>query len=150
MSETAVEPDSFARMFQHDPWVKRAPCHGLTALFFSDSAADQRQAKAVCATCPVIAECRTAVDNEPVRSGGVWAGTSQRERRSARHDSIQSGEIPARSTHARSPINHGTNSGYQTHMRYGVPMCGPCRMAHAAANAHYKALRLASRGDVAA
>jgi hypothetical protein len=28
------------------------------------------------------------------------------------------------------PIRHGTNNGYQTHLRRGIPPCPACRTAH--------------------
>lgn len=135
----------FARLFRHDTWTRQAACRGLTTLFFSDSAADQRQARAVCATCPVFDQCAQAVEDEPVRAGGVWAGKSQRQRRRDRHDAVASGEIKVKPNNVNKPINHGTNSGYQTHMRQGVPMCAPCRQAHNAVNTFYKAQVAARR-----
>jgi WhiB family redox-sensing transcriptional regulator len=51
------------------------PCHDAEAaeLFFSERPAQLEQAKALCATCPLIAECRQgALDRaEP---WGVWGG----------------------------------------------------------------------------
>jgi WhiB family redox-sensing transcriptional regulator len=42
------------------------------------------QAKAVCAGCPVLAECRAwALDNPKLAEFGVWGGLSEDERRAA-------------------------------------------------------------------
>lgn len=68
-------------------WVKRGPCRRPevpTWLFFpgrGDNETTER-AKAVCATCPVTAECLDAAlaNDEP----GIWGGTSERERRQMR------------------------------------------------------------------
>lgn len=35
----------------------------------------------------------------------------------------------------RQPINHGTGGGYRAHFRHGVPLCDPCRRAHALGDA---------------
>lgn len=67
-------------------WMADGACSPDTAdLFFpergdSDSVA---RAKAICATCPVLARCRSyAVVN--VERRGIWGGLSQRELRQAR------------------------------------------------------------------
>ncbi|MGH9245524.1 MAG: WhiB family transcriptional regulator [Acidimicrobiales bacterium] len=58
-------------------WQVEARCNDgagtLTALFFSEELQDIARAKAVCARCPVIAECLEAaiVRREP---WGVWGG----------------------------------------------------------------------------
>lgn len=71
-------------------WWERAACRDLPKTLFvheSMSRAEEREAKAVCAACPVMDECRTfaleladsgrAVD-VPV---GIWGGTNAAERR---------------------------------------------------------------------
>ena len=35
-------------------------------------------------------------------------------------------------------IPHGTNNGWQAHRRHRIPMCDPCRLAHAQYNADLK------------
>lgn len=56
------------------------PCVGLTDLMFSDSKAEQQQAKKVCRSCPVAASC---LADALVRCDyfGVWGGYTGRERR---------------------------------------------------------------------
>ena len=68
-------------------WRARAACRTVdSALFFSGDGERQparrrreQQAKAICATCPVLMACRSyaLVRREP---HGVWGGLSERER----------------------------------------------------------------------
>jgi Transcription factor WhiB len=55
-------------------WYDSAACRGKTDLFSSQH--DTSKAKAICATCPVIVQCA-----EVAEDFGVWAGTSERDRR---------------------------------------------------------------------
>lgn len=76
-----------------DPWLQRGACGTVPPdLFFPISPAgafpaSRRQiaeAKAVCHSCPVIEDCRTWVLANPrLAEHGVWAGTTEAERRSA-------------------------------------------------------------------
>jgi WhiB family transcriptional regulator, redox-sensing transcriptional regulator len=51
--------------------------------FFPERGEDARPARAICARCPVIAECRShAVERNEIH--GLWGGTSVRERRKLR------------------------------------------------------------------
>jgi WhiB family redox-sensing transcriptional regulator len=66
------------------PWVEDARCRtqGDPAWFYPDRSASEfsRQAKQVCAHCPVIEQClRWALENR--EEHGVWGGLSERERR---------------------------------------------------------------------
>lgn len=56
------------------------PCVGLTDLMFSDSRAEQDQAKKVCRSCPVAAKC---LADALARCDyfGVWGGYTGHERR---------------------------------------------------------------------
>ena len=51
------------------------PCHDTDAadLFFAERPADLEQAKALCAGCPLIEECRQGA-LERAEPGGVWGG----------------------------------------------------------------------------
>jgi len=70
------------------PWTDRGSCVGQSHLFFGPfgerpEARVRREAKAraVCAACPVLVECRTfARDN---REYGFWGGESEEERHAA-------------------------------------------------------------------
>jgi WhiB family redox-sensing transcriptional regulator len=62
-------------------WRADAACRDVDpALFFPDDKRwlDSRAAKAVCATCPVRADCLEAGIDERF---GVWGGLTERERR---------------------------------------------------------------------
>jgi WhiB family transcriptional regulator, redox-sensing transcriptional regulator len=74
----------------HD-WRDRAAClEEDPELFFpigttGPAAAQVEQAKAVCARCPVLAECRSwALDNPRMTEFGVFGGMSEDERRAVR------------------------------------------------------------------
>lgn len=85
---TVVDAWAQLRTLLEPPWWHQfAACRGMgTELFFPGRGVDPRPAKAVCATCPVAEDCLTA---QAVRSGhedggGIWGGTSERERRAMR------------------------------------------------------------------
>ena len=125
-------------------WFGRRACTpDQMHLFFPALGEDVRPAKAICAGCPVRAECLNyALDNGI--HNGIWGGTSELQRRGLRRgDPINIGR-PVR------PMTHGTPSGYEIHRRRQEPPCQPCaearrvygaaRKAEAKAKAH--ALRL--------
>jgi len=63
----------------NETWACAAPCASAPDALFVRGA-EQHQAKAVCATCPVRAECLAeALDNKI--EWGVWGGLTERERR---------------------------------------------------------------------
>jgi len=62
-----------------ETWACAAPCAFAPDDLFVRGA-EQHQAKAVCATCPVRSECLAeALDNKI--EWGVWGGLTERERR---------------------------------------------------------------------
>lgn len=62
-------------------WQHRAICRGLSSeLFFPNDKAGSAAAKAVCAGCPVRAECLEYALAFREKHG-VWGGTSEHERR---------------------------------------------------------------------
>ncbi len=64
-------------------WADRAACNGLdTELFYDTHIKAQAAAKAVCARCPVLAECHDAwvAMDRHARDHGVWFGTTPYER----------------------------------------------------------------------
>jgi Transcription factor WhiB/Homeodomain-like domain len=71
-------------------WRHRAACRNLDPeIFFPVAeigparARQERRAKAVCARCPVVAECLTWA-LETGQAYGVWGGTTEHERRAQR------------------------------------------------------------------
>jgi WhiB family redox-sensing transcriptional regulator len=69
----------------HRPaWMARAQCRGEDrALFFPSVGINAAKATALCAVCPVRQVCLdyAAADAE---IGGIWGGTTERERRKLR------------------------------------------------------------------
>lgn len=63
-----------------DPfWTLRAKCRGQGDDMFGESQ-HQKRARAVCASCPVRAECLAEALNHRIE-WGVWGGLTERERR---------------------------------------------------------------------
>ena len=68
-------------------WQDRAACAGTTMLLFfgpdretqAEQEARETEAKAVCASCPVRAECLAYALRPSVRYG-IWGGLNERER----------------------------------------------------------------------
>jgi len=62
-------------------WHQHGACRGADPnLFFPERGESVKEAKAVCARCPVRAECLDyAMENHEVV--GIWGGLSARERR---------------------------------------------------------------------
>ena len=93
-------------------------------LHFPEKGGDARKPKEICGGCEHVAPCLAyALEN---REPGVWGGTSESERRQIL---ARRGRLPGNGQ----PINHGTEGGYQTHKRRGLPVdaddtCG-CRAA---------------------
>lgn len=74
--EYPLDNDVFA-----EPWWGEAVCRGVDPdLFFPERGASTREAKAVCARCPVQAECLEFALDTFVKFG-IWGGMSERERR---------------------------------------------------------------------
>ena len=71
-----------AMALNRPPWHAEAACRGMdSAIFFPERGVTAAKARAVCATCSVAVQCHaSAVAND---EAGVWAGTSERERRRA-------------------------------------------------------------------
>jgi WhiB family redox-sensing transcriptional regulator len=62
-------------------WHQHGACRGADpSLFFPEQGESVKEAKAVCARCPVRADCLDyAMENHEVV--GIWGGLSARERR---------------------------------------------------------------------
>ena len=64
-----------------DHWQERAACYGLDPeVFFPEKGGSSREAKRICAECPVRIECLNYALRRDERYG-VWGGMSERERR---------------------------------------------------------------------
>jgi WhiB family redox-sensing transcriptional regulator len=67
-------------------WLRRGACRSSDPeLFFplAPSAVQEAQAKAICATCQVLAECRAHALHTG-EADGIWGGLTPGERRRAR------------------------------------------------------------------
>jgi WhiB family redox-sensing transcriptional regulator len=63
-----------------DTWSAKAACKGLDpAIFYPPTDEEADEAKAVCAVCPVQAECLEHA-LELREKNGVWGGATERER----------------------------------------------------------------------
>lgn len=65
-------------------WFVDAACRGApTHIWYPHRGDDTTEARAICARCPVIAECRDhAIDTRELF--GIWGGTAERQRRTLR------------------------------------------------------------------
>lgn len=70
----------------NDFWFDKALCKGMPKYIFYGSYSErperkarrEKAAKAICAKCPVILQCREYATNNP--EYGVWGGESEEER----------------------------------------------------------------------
>jgi WhiB family redox-sensing transcriptional regulator len=85
----AERGDVFDSLFQRPAWHALAACRGKgTDAFFPDRGEPLDDARAVCAGCPVRRECLDFALEGSTHLYGVWAGTSERERRRLRRVSV--------------------------------------------------------------
>lgn len=74
-------------------WHRHAACRGVDPeLFFPNRGENTQEAKAICATCPVKAECHEAGRFEHY---GIWGGTTRKERQMAEKGHTD-GRVPTR------------------------------------------------------
>lgn len=73
-----------------DEWKDSALCASVDPdIFFPDKGENARQAKRICAVCPVLEQCRHyALTNDVI---GVWGGMSDRDRAAARRSALRTG-----------------------------------------------------------
>ncbi len=77
--------EGFAQALRELTWMDDAACadHPEPDLWFPERGGTTKAAKAICATCPVRAEClQYALDDPDVE--GVWGGTSTKDRKQIR------------------------------------------------------------------
>lgn len=134
-------------------FMKRGACRGMDVnLFMPKVGQTAKEARAICLgakatrndpglpACPVKKECLEYALSIPGPLVGIWAGTSERERRRLRHNQPVTVRPRRRLRH-----EHGSERGYQQHRTANTEPCNSCRAAHAA---HYRAFRDPSRDDV--
>lgn len=121
-------------------WKADAACRGMdTNLFFPERGQTHivRAALAVCERCTVRQECFDYCRLSGLRVG-IWGGLSERARRRIIDKPLKI---------QRGGSSHGTNRGYQAHIREQSEPCIACREAHRAYQARMKAQR--QTGDAA-
>lgn len=79
--DTEAWLDLQTREYNPDEWQQRALCPQVDPeVFFPEKGGSTREAKKVCSSCEVQAEClEYALGNE--ERFGIWGGLSERERR---------------------------------------------------------------------
>lgn len=134
----------------HKPWTARAVCQGRHHEFDTDKGANPKHyqdAIEACGYCPVLAQCRDyALRTRPV--DGVWAGEIIPDYQHSRERNVVfarlAGELttaPTRETRASNRtkrIAHGTQRGYQQHVRRGEKACTACRTANTEASKRHR------------
>ena len=86
---------------EREPWRDQALCRGIDPeLFYPERGESTREAKAVCAQCPVVEPCLDyALRTREVF--GIWGGVAERERRTMRARKITArAHVAARATNA--------------------------------------------------
>lgn len=113
-------------------WMDEGACCGTDPeIFFPGAGMHQdREAKAICAECPVVDTCLAYAMDHGLR--GVWGNTNERERRRLR---------PTQPGPDRGPIDHGSTGGYKAHLRRGEKACPECSAANRRRNADQRDAR---------
>lgn len=99
------------------PSFEGAKCLNLYDLFDSMDKLAHKNAKELCADCPVLRTCAEWVKGERGRLGtptGTWAGRIHGSKRGEEHGNAK-------------PREHGTPRGYHQHKYRGETACAPCR-----------------------
>lgn len=124
-------------------WADKAACKGMPLLPFFPASRDgvmYGQGKAVCATCPVTAEClQYAIDTDS--QYGLFGGMTPYERQ--RHTFQQRWQPDIEQAHG---ADGGTIAGYWRERKAGAPHCDACRGAY---NLYYRQQRASRREAIA-
>jgi len=83
-------------------WQNRGACRGTDAeLFFGpdgerirEKEARENRARAICASCPVLAACREHALSAPEKFG-IWAGMDEQELEAERHERKRAAKVAA-------------------------------------------------------
>jgi len=118
-------------------WRASAACRGRPTYLWFPARGDMETLERglrICQACVVRAQCRAAHLDE---RDGVYGGLTGNARRQLRSEDEQ------RHVSKEQPIRHGTNGGYQAHVRRGdTPVtCVDCLQAHADYHAAYRSGR---------
>lgn len=125
--------DYVTGLVDRELWQQQAICPQTDAeSFFPEKGGSTREAKAVCASCPVIAECLAYALDHDIRFG-VWGGMSENQRRQIRNGKSPTDDMP--------PIYVPTTDGHGRAMYEAGCRCEVCM----AANAEYHRLYVAAR-----
>jgi WhiB family redox-sensing transcriptional regulator len=120
-------------------WRDQAACAGMNPETFYPSAKGpnkNREAKEICAICPVRQECLEAGVWEPY---GVWGGMSVDERIMWRR------RQGIRRVYQLKPVPHGTARGYMMERDRGDRACEACRDAYRVYHTEYARRRREDR-----
>jgi WhiB family redox-sensing transcriptional regulator len=113
-------------------WRSDALCTQIDPdLFFpkKGDAGQAKQARAVCARCPVREQCLTAALEADERFG-IFGGLSVRQRDALKRERNTTGpESTTRPDRRRHRAPCGTEAGAKRHWRDGETICTPCRKA---------------------
>jgi len=81
MAADAPDLPSLGDLLNRPAWHRRAACRGVGPnVFFPQRGGNGREARAICARCPVTEQCLSyaMADDD---TAGIWAGTSAVDRR---------------------------------------------------------------------
>ncbi|MEB3065048.1 WhiB family transcriptional regulator [[Mycobacterium] zoologicum] len=112
-------------------WRSDALCTQVDPdLFFpkKGDAGQAKQARAVCARCPVREQCLTAALEADERFG-IFGGLSVRQRDALKRDQAAGPDRATRPDRRRHRAPCGTEAGAKRHWRDGETICTPCRKA---------------------
>jgi len=130
--------DKLIPLVRPEPWTEHAACGGMDPNIFHPERGDTRavrRALAVCAACPVAADCL----DYALRIGstvGILGGTSGKQRRGM----LAGGKRGLRD------IPCGTYAGWRKHKREGSEACFACCEAMRSFSRQAGARRRAQRG----
>lgn len=73
---------TFEHLINREPWQAEGVCRQVDIgdLFFPEKGGSTKEAKRICAGCPVAAQCLEYALSHDERFG-IWGGFSERERR---------------------------------------------------------------------